>query len=372
MNKELLSGLEKKLLTYCKKGVFSDVSVAFNGPCLLAAEILTLNCSRLNAVNDKTSEKNVLFDLASLTKPLVTLLSILVLLDEKKISYDEHLDSLLDRKIYGPLKKITLKNLLSHNSGLPAHIEYWRKLNKIEKRERLEKIRDFILSEKIKTREPQKHQYSDLGYILLGFIVEKKSQKKLNEFWQDNIAKPLGIEKKLNFPINLKDDNNLFIKTGICPWSKKVLEGIVHDDNSRVLGGVCGHAGLFGTAGSVLTLCQELLNLLKGRESRLAISPKTFRQASVRIGNSEWTAGFNLPSPTGSSSGNSFSPESIGHLGYTGTSFWIDPVTELIVVLLTNRVIMGSDSTGIKKLRPEIHDYLSEKTNIIKKVPSLL
>ena len=134
--------------------------------------------------------------------------------------------------------------------------------------------------------------------------------------------------------------------------------GLVHDDNCRALGGVAGHAGLFGSAEGVLNLCKEYLNLYHHRKSRLPLLPETFRKACAQVGNSEWSSGFNLVSPTDSSSGSYFSSKSIGHLGFTGVSFWIDVDKELVVSLLTNRVRQGDDAQAIKKMRPALHDLV--------------
>ena len=175
------------------------------------------------------------------------------------------------------------------------------------------------------------------------------------------LHKPLGLKESLHYPRSCnKIKKERYVATGTCRWSGRRLKGIVHDDNCRFYGEICGHAGLFGTAPAVLALCRELLLLLKGERSRLTISPEVFAQACSPLGTSEWTAGFNRRSDDESSSGDYFSSQSIGHLGFTGTSFWIDPEQDLVVVILTNRVIKGDDQEGIKKLRPEIHNMIVE------------
>jgi CubicO group peptidase (beta-lactamase class C family) len=146
------------------------------------------------------------------------------------------------------------------------------------------------------------------------------------------------------------------MNTGRCRWSAESLTGLVHDDNCSAMGGVGGHAGLFGSGEGVIAICQAFLDLYHGRETVLPISRETFLKACEPVKDSEWTRGFNLVSPEGSSSGRYFSANSIGHLGFTGVSFWIDLDKQRIVSLLTNRVIKGDDLEGIREMRPELHD----------------
>ena len=256
-------------------------------------------------------------------------------------------------------KDISIYHLLCHASGLPAHRVYWPELEKMAVEKRKRWLIGRIINEEREYRLGEKNLYSDLGYLLLGFIVEEKSGKNLADFWQKTIARPLGVEYDLFFPPCLPDRSYRFVATSV--EEKRSMPGFVHDDNCRALGGICGHAGLFGTASAVLTVCQELLYSLNKKEHRLPFSHQTLKRACLRAGDSDWTAGFCLPSRQDSSSGIYFSEQSIGHLGFTGTSFWIDPVKKLAVVLLTNRVMMGDERDGIKELRPRIHNCIAEQ-----------
>ena len=228
-------------------------------------------------------------------------------------------------------------------------------------------ITDAILSEPKNYQTETSHLYSDLGYILLGFIVEQKSGLNLAQFFEEHIAKAVGVEDKLYFPPQSMREGR-FVATRTLEG--ELLRGVVHDDNCRVMGGICGHAGLFGTSLGVLTLCQEIINVWMEKKSSLPFSSDLLKMATKRRKNSEWTAGFNLVSEQGSSSGSYFSDKSIGHLGFTGTSFWLDPVREVVVVLLTNRVIKGSDQEKIKQMRPEFHDFIQELLGIDNQLPS--
>ncbi len=363
LNCEIEKNIKKKLLTYCKRKIFTCCSMAVKFPEKEHPVLVTVHCpDSIKSFSDK-SDHTFFFDLASLTKPLVTLLSVLVLIDDRKISWNDSAVQLLSR--FGSWKNntFTIENLLSHQSGLPAHVEFWHDPSFLKNRNKKKMIIDRIMTLPTTGQSPL---YSDLGYILLGFIIEEVTGITLDQFWSTCIGKMVGVERELNFPKNLPAVKGDYIPTGYCPFNGTPLYGIVHDDNCRLMGGVCGHAGLFGTIRGVYEICKEILDLCQGKRSRLPISVETMRKACLRKGTSEWTCGFNLPSPKGSSGGYLLSPDSIGHLGFTGTSFWIDRLKNMVIVLLTNRVYRGNDITGIRKMRPELHNLVAD---IIDKTP---
>jgi CubicO group peptidase (beta-lactamase class C family) len=314
-------------------------------------------------------EKGSIFDLASLTKPLATTLAILCLLNEKKISLDDSLSSLLQRNVMGEKEKITLRQILHHTSGLPAHREYFKKLQELPHKERKDILETWILDEEIDFAPGTKAEYSDLGYMLLGRIIECKSGEKLDYFIDKKIMRPMGLEnriffKKIKGGKGTPKKNKNFVATEKCPWRKKVLRGEVHDDNCFVLGGISGHCGLFGDIESVLDLCVFLLDIWKKRKKHPKISStdlQTFLGWQDPAIETTRVLGFDTPSATGSSGGRFLSRSSVGHLGFTGTSFWIDPEKELVVVLLSNRVHPNRDNEKIKKFRPFFHDTVIGK-----------
>jgi len=357
----LLNNLYNLLFFYYERGFFSAAAIDFYTPLYSSSEKCLVTYGTPEEESSEFIGADYLFDLASLTKPLVTLLSILILIKNKNISWGEPLESLLECSVPQPLREIDLLSLLSHSSGLPAHRDYWYDYSDYTRGNKKNLLEKKILGEVPEYNKSEQHIYSDLGYMLLGLIVEKKAKRGLDYFWYKHIAEPLGLRESLHFPSSSrKTEKEKYVTTGRCRWSGRLLKGIVNDDNCRFYGEICGHAGLFGTASAVLTLCRELLLLLKGEKSRVNISSEVFNRACLQRGSSEWTAGFNRRSDLESSSGDFFSSQSIGHLGFTGTSFWIDPEQELIVVILTNRIIKGHDQKGIKKLRPEIHNMIVE------------
>lgn len=340
-----------------KKNVFSACSVGYfrqdekGTPSHLAHYGLAGEAQKLSMVDEAT-----VFDLASLTKPLCTALCMLALMEQKKINGDDTLGDYFTLR-GRQQQKITIMDLLNHCSGLPAHRPYYKKLLGLAEDQRLEAVIDWILAENLLYEPGSAHLYSDLGFILLGKIIEKAAGTTLDKYWQEVIVQPLHLDGDLFFAAQAKNNNGLYAGTGECNWSKKSLYGVVNDDNCRALGGVAGHAGVFGTARAVLSLGTHIILQYQQKESHPAYSGQTLRQA-LDNKQGRWRFGFDTPSGAVSSSGRYFSELSIGHLGFTGTSFWLDLQRGIGIVLLTNRVGSGADLTAIKRLRPLVHDVI--------------
>jgi CubicO group peptidase (beta-lactamase class C family) len=201
-------------------------------------------------------------------------------------------------------------------------------------------------------------QYSDLGFILLGELIEVVSGIPLDEFCRLNIFSRLQLEdvgfRDLERP---RAAEMSYASTERCPWRRRVLEGEVHDENAWIMGGVAGHAGLFATARQVWQFAQSLMGGLQGRSwlvSTSTLQTFTTRQSSPE--GSTWALGWDTPTPGRSSAGQYISSTAIGHLGFTGTSLWIDAPRQVIVVLLTNRVHPLRHREGIQTIRPLLHD----------------
>lgn len=300
------------------------------------------------------------FDLASLTKPLATSLAFLSLIEQDLLSLDTPLSELLERVIPVDKQNITLRQLLAHSSGLVAHRPYYQKLKEMPVAGRQEEMLARILAEPLAAKPGEKAIYSDLGFMLLGWIAEGKSGLRLDRLVKENIYQPLSCAENIFYrPLDQPwPAEKAVAATEECPWRNKVLEGEVSDDNAHVLGGVAGQAGLFGDLATVLTLVTHLLDCWQERTAHPAFGNqllKTFLQREGTSGSS-WALGFDTPSPQGSSAGRYFHPTSVGHLGYSGTSFWIDPSRDLVVVLLSNRIHPSRQNTMIKQFRPRFHD----------------
>ncbi|MBI3543842.1 MAG: serine hydrolase, partial [Deltaproteobacteria bacterium] len=200
--------------------------------------------------------------------------------------------------------------------------------------------------------------YSDLGFLLLGWILEKISAQPLERLFEARVAAGLGLQSLRYLPLGRAPIPLDTIPTEDCPWRKHVLRGEVHDDNCYVLGGVAGHAGIFGTVADTHALGRRWLGALNGTDSWLGQATAARFWERSKVAGSTRALGWDGVSPSGSSSGKYFGPSSRGHLGFTGTSIWIDPEKDLVVTLLTNRVHPTRSNEKIKGFRPLFHDTL--------------
>nr|MCH9665768.1 beta-lactamase family protein [Gammaproteobacteria bacterium] len=311
----------------------------------------------------QTVQVDTIYDLASLTKPLVTASSLLFLFQSGRVSLTQTLAMILEETKDAPLGQVTLSDLLSHQSGLPAWRPFYQAFptdlssEPKSQQQRMHAVLQLILKEPIDRTSSSTSVYSDLGYMLLGFVVERVTGQWLATFIQDQIFQPLQVSA-LTFGIQNKKEEAVLKKispTEEDPWRGHLLHGEVHDENAAALGGIAGHAGLFGTTEAVGKITKAWLDSYLGK-------PSLFRQDVVRQfvkaqPGSSWGMGWDTPSQP-SSSGQWFSPESFGHLGFTGTSIWIDPIRELEVIFLSNRVHPSRENQAIKTFRPKLHDAI--------------
>lgn len=312
---------------------------------------------------DRLIDDKTVFDLASLTKPLVTVLAVAGLVEKGFFTINSNISQLLSGYPMRPeTAQIQLWQLLAHCSGLPAHRPYFVEMLKMKKEQRGNWLVETILSEPHHYKTGRKHVYSDLGFMLLGKIVERWSGKRLDHYFREKIAAELNLTEELYFsPGEAITGDKSFAVTEVCPWTHRWLAGRVHDDNCRVLGGVAGHAGLFGTLDGVAGLCAILNAIWANRASSRIISGKMLRYLLRRVNGSGWCCGFDSPSEHGSSAGTYFSKQSVGHLGFTGTSFWMDLQRGISIVLLTNRVYPSRKNELIRTFRPQLHDTVMKK-----------
>ncbi len=299
------------------------------------------------------------FDLASLTKPLATAVAMMLLVQEGRLGLETRLGDVLPAAVGSSKAGITMDMLLRHTSGLPAHRDYFKTI--YQQPDPLYSLRKKLLSEPLQKNPGTCQIYSDLGYMLLCWVIETVTQKRLDHFVRDRITIPLGI-KDLFFidrhtntlPVN----PDRLVSTRNCPFRKRILTGEVEDENAWAAGGIQGHAGLFGDAASIYLLCLEILCGLAQRPTRI-LDPRILAAFVEKYPGKTMVAGFDTPSQTGSSAGRFFSQKTVGHLGFTGTSFWLDPETSLVVIFLTNRVHPSRSNEKIKKFRPIIHDCIA-------------
>jgi CubicO group peptidase (beta-lactamase class C family) len=316
------------------------------------------------------------FDLASLTKPLATASLAMVGVSSGWLQLDEPLGHALEwTSVPDDKRGITVRQLLNHCSGLPAYRPYFRELNAPPVGERRATLIGWILREALLGAPQTITAYSDLGFMLLAEIIERRAGMRLHEAVRRLLFDPADIQEmgfrpvrsdaSLDVPSSSSDDLPpvVIAQTERCPWRSRLLEGEVHDENAYALGGVAGHAGLFGTARAIHRWLGELWGVYRGGPGHNGIAPSVVREFWRRqhlVPESTWALGFDTPCASGSSAGERFSADSVGHLGFTGTSFWLDLDREILVVLLTNRVHPHRDSSSIKSFRPLIHDTVME------------
>ena len=368
MDAELHNRIQKSLeyivTKNLKNGVFSACSVGYFEEKNSSVHSRVYHYGGLGKVlGSEPVDDKTIFDLASLTKPLVTSLCIQALVESGNLKLHDPVHTFFDVHD-GLCKQMKVIHLLEHTSGLPAHREYFTTGIKLPEDEREAAILKSIVNEELMYEPGRGEVYSDLGYILLGKIVEKISGEKLDRYWEKTIVRPLGLEKGLFFNRNQKVKGKIFPATGICQWSNKELSGVVNDDNCRSLGGVEGHAGLFGSADALLKLMAALMKMYTRAYTHPNLSFEVMRNA-LHAKSGRWVLGFDTPSRPVSSSGKYFSDKTIGHLGFTGTSFWLDCTKRRGVVLLTNRVLCGEDLTPIRKFRPQVHDAILKELSLI-------
>jgi len=293
-----------------------------------------------------------IFDLASLTKVIATTSMAMILYERGLLDLDMPVASLLPEFTGNDPRRrdITFHMLLAHSSGLPAYEKLFLRA----------KTKAGLLTAALTTsllaNPGEKVEYSDIGFIVLGAALERLAEDSLNLFAQHEIFGPLGMTHTTFNPLPAW-------RTSIPPTANdqmfrhRVIHGEVQDENASALGGVAGHAGLFATAEDVAIFAHALL-----QGGQPIVRPETlavFTRRELSPPGATRTLGWDTPSSP-SQSGKYFSASSFGHLGYTGTSLWIDPDRQLSVTLLTNRTWPDCSNQAIKQVRPRFHDAVVE------------
>ena len=312
---------------------------------------------------------DTLYDLASLTKVMATTPALLLLVASGKLRLDQPVAELLPAFAEHGKQEISVRQLLTHSSGLRPWRAYYADLREREQRrgERLLATREgresilLRIQRSAPVHDPgEASVYGDLGFIVLGALVEQLAGEPLDVFCRRRIYEPLGMRDTHFNPVPFEGDRRRYAATEQCDWREKIVWGEVHDGNAWAMGGVAGHAGLFGTAADVLRFGSEMLAADRG-ESQLfpaELAREFFRRQELTP-DSAWALGWDTPTPGASTSGQHFSKRSIGHTGFTGTSLWIDLEKGAVLVLLANRVHLLAKKSRFA-LRPLLHDLVLE------------
>jgi len=305
---------------------------------------------------------SMLFDVASLTKPVATATSIMILVERGRIRLWDCVNEFIPG--FAPYvdengkqgKDARLWHLLTHTSGLPPDMTVDEVADTFGRSCSLEEMVDHIGSIKKLDSPGNSFHYSCLGFIVLGAIVEKVSGKPISEFAEEHIFKPLSMNNTFFCPS--EEDFVRCIPTLIIEGSS--LKGIVHDHKARALGGVSGNAGLFSTAEDLAVFAQMMLNKGEYRGVRI-LNPLTVERMTSVFPEAAFSGrglGWDLDSAYSTNGGDIFGPRSYGHTGYTGTSIWIDPDTQTFIILLTNSV-HPDDTRDVISLRSKVANVVA-------------
>ena len=335
-----------------------------------------------------------MYDIASLTKPLATATLIMLLTNEGRLDPAHTLGEFFPT-IDEAKKRITIFDLMNHKSGLPAWRPYYRELPSalVGTPEGRRHIVDACLNEPLEHAPGETTLYSDLGYIILGEIIEKAGDAPLDRLFAQRIAAPLALTDTF-FVHNKGDDirttsrrtdttaaqhvpvrtpalhnkttgsqQRRFAATEDCPWRGRVIHGEVHDQNTYAMGGVAGPAGLFSTGDNIHLFITAFMRGFAGNEGLVprATLERFFPLEGALItppSPGTHVGGWDTPSTERSAAGHYASRNSIGHLAYTGCSIWIDQKQDFWVILLTNRIHPSTTNEKIKAFRPHIHDVI--------------
>jgi CubicO group peptidase (beta-lactamase class C family) len=321
-------------------------------------------------------QPDTIFDLSSLTKALATTTAFMLLVRERKVQLDDRVTRFFPNFGVHGKTHVTFRHLLAHCSGLPAWRPYFKEVARVEKQGRLNFVasngaKEFVYEQIHRERSEyltgELSLYSDLGFMLLGELIELITRMPLDRFCQERIFRPLGLRSTAFIDISLLRRGKLApIPTAIapterCPWRRRILCGEVHDDNAYAMGGVAGHAGLFANAAEVDSLASRLRGCYRGEDDFVPSEiVREFWTRDPTVADSTWALGWDTPSPVGSSAGSRIARHAVGHLGFTGTSLWIDLERDAQVTLLTNRVHPRRDNERIAEIRPRVHDAAME------------
>lgn len=295
---------------------------------------------------------DTIYDLASVTKVVATTTMAMLLYERGKLSLDAQVVGLIPEFArHEPQRgSVTVRQLLTHSSGLPPYMRLFESYGN---------RKDLIgsaLQAPLNGIPGTNAAYSDIGFIVLGEILKRVAEEPIDTFCEREVFQPLGMTSTCFRPskstwksIPPTEDDKTF--------RHRIIQGEVNDENASVMGGVAGHAGLFAPAEDLARFAYCMLSGGAPILRRETIELFTRRQTSP-AGTSH-ALGWDTPSQP-SQSGRYFSPRSYGHLGFTGTSLWIDPERELAVALLTNRTWPDRNSPAIKQIRPRFHDAVAE------------
>jgi serine-type D-Ala-D-Ala carboxypeptidase len=334
-----------------ESGVFPSAQVAVRAP----ARRLDLALGRTSLLGaSKAVTVETRYDVASLTKALCTSVLLMQAVESGAVRLDARLSNWFPAWPSG--EAITVAQLAAHQSGLPAHRPFFETLRaegRSDAGAARRRMRELIEALPLERVPGSLCVYSDLGYLLLGWLLEDVYGASLGEAFARRVAQPLGLARTSFGPV----EGDGVAATELDEHGQ-LLRGVVHDENARALGGVAGHAGLFSTATDVARLVGHLATVHGGASGGL-VSPDTVRLFWRPSAVGSYTLGWDTPTEPSSSGRFTTRGAAVGHLGFTGCSVWHDLARQVTIVLLTNRVHPSRGNDAIKAFRPTWHDTVN-------------
>jgi CubicO group peptidase (beta-lactamase class C family) len=279
----------------------------------------------------------------------------MVLAAQGELDIDRPVADLLPAPFSSAAPRFTSRMLMTHTAGLAAWRPYFQMLSQISPEERKTAVRQILLREPETYRPGTETVYSDVGFMFLDWLLEEIAGRPVSAVLPD-IYSRLGVSG-LFFPTR-QGVRGHYAAGQLCPWRCRLLKGEVDDENAHSLGGVSGHAGLFGTAAGVHRALSSLWRCHAGRYEGAPFTATTVRTFLTPPADSGRALGFDVPAGGAAACGNGFKGPVIGHLGFTGVSFWLELATGVHVVMLTNRTHPYRFARGIRDARPAIHDVV--------------
>jgi CubicO group peptidase (beta-lactamase class C family) len=300
----------------------------------------------------KVMTTDAIFDLASVTKVIGTTSAAMILVDEGKLNLDEKVAAYLPEFGNNGKENVTIRNILLHNTGLPAFKRYYLTMQTGEQ------LINDIMNCELDNPPGAKYVYSDLGMITLQKVIERITGKGIDKFLSEKLFKPLGMNDSYYAPPDEVIER--CVPTELDDyWRHELVKGKVHDENAYMLGGVAGHAGLFSTADDISKVMFTLLNDGKYNGEQIfdpeLIKNWTTKQSEQSTRGIGWDT---IDLEGYSSAGHKLSKNSFGHTGFTGTSVWADKDEDLFIILLTNRVYPTRKNRKISQFRPVFHSTI--------------
>lgn len=315
---------------------------------------------------------DTVFDIAALTNIVATTTLIMKLVEIGKLKLEDKVARYIQGFGVHGKSGVSIEHLLNHTSGLVHWVPYFEELLKANTGSRMgiltsrgakEYIVASISRSHLKFEPGSRQVYSELGFILLGHIVETLTGLSLDKAAQRYVFQPLGLKSTSYVDLSMikrrgiHPVTDLIAPTEECPWRKRVLCGEVHDDNAWAMGGIAGHSGLFSSARDLHLFAKAMIESYRGESTFLRRETVArFWSRPPQIDGPRWCAGWEIPSRDNDLIDTKLAPHGVGHGGFTGCSLWIEPTVGIDIILLTNRIHPSRSNKKIFSFRTELHN----------------